>query len=255
MVVLGAVALVAIAARPVWAEPAGDSTKRYFAQLFRIDAARITGVDGFKLPPGNRYGKAWLGTYTNNGAAMSAVALSRCRAESCKNEARYTFPGKLEFLGVVDLEGPPGPLTARDMVSLPGGLDDHPSPSPRARAGALVIRTREVRSSREPNISGAMVNSESVRTTLRLLSLQRDSNLPLLEIVVVDTVSVGGGQVTTLELVKGRDATLDVRSSEQRRTLDGSGCIEPEPWVRTWQLTRDHYVADATPEPARDGCW
>ena len=66
----------------------------------RSDRQRSDPRDGAREC--GQYGKAWLGTFTQHGVAMSAVALSRCRGETCTNEAKYSFPGKLEFLGVVD---------------------------------------------------------------------------------------------------------------------------------------------------------
>ncbi len=216
-----------------------------FATHLGLAETAVHDVAGFQLPPGGDLTHVLVGRYEYGKYAkdaMTAAVLMKCDDKTCEGRrAEFGTADQIDVLGIVDLQGTPGPLPSRPLRRNPSGYEK--IRGDKMKFPVLVLRTTESKDA-----------AGTTRTRLYVISLvEADRG----SVVLMDTsdehYATGAGTTRTYRLDKGESKTsLDLIAREQRHLDRDSKCIEPEPIEAVFSLEEHHYRTKSY--APRSGC-
>ncbi len=257
LVPLAAAALLLLAAGPAAAD---GSPRGMLAHFAGVDPGRVVAVAGYTVEGRGHVTHVVVGSYRDREHEQRMIVLLRCGPRACHGKPVWFGPHPVRVLGLVDLEGAPGPLGGG--TELRGRADwtgRRGAPGARARWPALIVETREERVTTGPTRFRKEVTGTERHHELVVLSLRTaEAGAPkLASLPTVDLYPSGAGTTTSYELVRGagkgqRRAPLEIVGLEQRHLDRDLACIRPEPVPVRYVLTGGRYVRTA--ERGRAGC-
>ena len=223
-----------------------------FATHLGLAETVVHDVAGFQLPGGDLT-HVLVGRYEYGKSAMTAAVLMKCDDRTCEGRrAEFGTADQIDVLGIVDLQGTPGPLPSRPLRRNPSGYEK--IRGDKMKFPVLVLQTTESKDAAGTTRSGRKVSGRETRTRLYVISLvEADRG----SVVLMDTsdehYATGAGTTRTYRLDKGESKTsLDLIAKEQRHLDRDSKCIEPEPIEAVFSLEEHHYRTKSY--APRSGC-
>jgi hypothetical protein len=201
-----------------------------FAQQQGVAVDRVRGVHGFELPRGLDYTHALTGRFEHGEYTMAGVVLLACDTTQCQaRRVGFGATDEIEILGVVDLEGAPGPLPTRRY--LPAGRYRKLPGRGQMKFPVLAVQTTESRQADGMLKSGKKIAGKETRTRLHLISLVEADRA---SVVLHDTSDVrypsGSGSSRTYRLERGEKAgPLELIATKVRHTAHDDRCRRPPP--------------------------
>lgn len=258
-------ALLALCATAATAATARADLVDQFAAMSRLERAQVHEVWGYELPRGSRFTHVLIGRYTRPAAPeqrQTRVMLLRCDARQCTGYLQSLQPtDQLDVLGLIDLEGEPGPLPETAVERRAGSYQRLASSrAPRLRWPALVIRHGESHRATAGSRYGGEVTGTSTWTRISVLSLTAREHAVVFSEDVLRRSANGAGIESSLRLERGPPPkrgrrALDLIVREQWRPEHRSACLPPKPTETRWRLDGDRYAPAAPAGGARSrGC-
>ncbi|MGN6108058.1 MAG: hypothetical protein ACTHU0_23325 [Kofleriaceae bacterium] len=222
----------------------------------QIPRAKVREVWGYAMPAGSEITHVLIARHVRPGTTDridTSVGLLRCDDHQCTGRSAPISSGDdVEVLGLIDLEGAPGPLPTS---SLPRERNVYHtlSASPHARWPALVLRHGRVERATTTSRRGGKVTGTYEHSRITVISLDPRGD----QIVFAEDTErrdpTGAGFTRTVRLARRvGNGPLDLIVREQRHLERTSRCLRPEPTETTWRLDDRRYAAKGLPE--RRGC-
>ena len=204
-----------------------------FAKAQRAKSAQ--DVVGYSLATSD-YTHVLAGRFVHDKYTMAGLVLQRCDAGGCIDQSvGFGSADEIAVLGVVDLEGAPGPLPSRKQYGSRTGYEK--LASAQLKFPVLVVQTIHREQREETARTGKHTGTLS-RTKLHLISLlATDRGAAVLHDTTVESWPSGTTTRHSYSLERaGKTGPLDLVVVEQRS--DRSRCRKPQP-------VRIHYKLEA----------
>ncbi|MDX2089471.1 MAG: hypothetical protein SFX73_16580 [Kofleriaceae bacterium] len=231
-----------------------------FAIYASLDRSQILDTATFELPRGSEYERVLVGTYKRRELVGQHVFLEHCTRKECFGVSLWLNAGKVEVLGVVDLDGavvafPDKAIYVRAFAKVSADKVAIGRPK-QMKWPALVVRTVEESTENTTDRADRPVTGTRRASHLHVVSLLRkDEQHPrVFEAQVVGRGASGSGFYTTLTFEQGAGQTLEIVTSYQRTIDRALACLPPPPVVTRYRLGKERRYVAANSAPHRTGC-